>query len=87
MSEWPLRSSSLRARTAVAVADPVLRGNVAGAVERFTANKRLLTASTNSPRMSSVTGSDWMFRENPTSPLAELASWNAKIFFVLESKA
>ena len=49
MSEWPLRSGSLRARTAVAVADPVLRGNVAGAVERFTAHKADALAAVHDP--------------------------------------
>ena len=33
--EWPLWSSTLRARTAAAVGDPVLRRNVANAVDRF----------------------------------------------------
>ena len=35
MAEWPLRSTGLRRRTATAVADPVLRGNVGRAVDRF----------------------------------------------------
>ena len=34
-SDWPLASTTLRERTAVAVADPVLRRNVANAVDRF----------------------------------------------------
>lgn len=33
--EWPLRSSTLRERTSTAVADPVLRANVAAATDRF----------------------------------------------------
>ena len=35
MADWPLRTTTLRRRTATAVADPVLRGNVANAVDRF----------------------------------------------------
>ena len=35
MADWPLATSTLRRRTATAVADPVLRGNVANAVDRF----------------------------------------------------
>jgi L-lactate dehydrogenase complex protein LldF len=35
MSEWPLWSTTLRSRTAAAVGDPVLRRNVAAAVDRF----------------------------------------------------
>jgi L-lactate dehydrogenase complex protein LldF len=34
-SEWPLGSSTLRERMEVAVADPVLRGNIARAADRF----------------------------------------------------
>jgi len=34
-AEWPLASTHLRDRTATAVADPVLRGNVAAATDRF----------------------------------------------------
>ena len=39
MAEWPLRHESLRSRTSVAVADPVLRRNVANAVDRFRTSK------------------------------------------------
>lgn len=35
VADWPLATSTLRRRTATAVADPVLRGNVANAVDRF----------------------------------------------------
>ena len=35
MADWPLASTTLRRRTTAAVADPVLRGNVANAVDRF----------------------------------------------------
>ena len=49
VADWPLRSSSLRERTAVAVADPVLRGNVAGAVDRFTAHKADALAAVHDP--------------------------------------
>lgn len=35
MAEWPLRSTSLRGRTATAVADPVLRSNISAATDRF----------------------------------------------------
>ena len=35
MADWPLTRDPLRRRTAAAVADPVLRGNVANAVDRF----------------------------------------------------
>lgn len=34
-ADWPLRTSSLRERTTTAVADPVLRRNVAAATDRF----------------------------------------------------
>lgn len=34
-NEWPLRTTSLRERTATAVADPVLRSNVGAATDRF----------------------------------------------------
>jgi L-lactate dehydrogenase complex protein LldF len=49
MGEWPLRTSSLRERTAVAVADPVLRRNVAGAVDRFTAHRADALAGVHDP--------------------------------------
>jgi L-lactate dehydrogenase complex protein LldF len=49
MGEWPLRERSLRERTAVAVADPVLRGNVAGAVDRFTGHKAAAFADVHDP--------------------------------------
>lgn len=39
MAEWPLRTSSLRDRTAVAVADPVLRANIGAATDRFGAKR------------------------------------------------
>lgn len=35
MADWPLASTTLRRRTTAAVADPVLRENVANAVDRF----------------------------------------------------
>jgi len=38
-SEWPLRRSTLRDRTATAVADPVLRANVGAATDRFRAKR------------------------------------------------
>jgi L-lactate dehydrogenase complex protein LldF len=34
-NDWPLRTSTLRDRTATAVADPVLRANVGAATDRF----------------------------------------------------
>ncbi|HEX4903338.1 MAG TPA: LutB/LldF family L-lactate oxidation iron-sulfur protein, partial [Acidimicrobiales bacterium] len=37
--EWPLRTSTLRERTATAVADPVLRANVGAATDRFRAKR------------------------------------------------
>ncbi|MFP5322928.1 MAG: LutB/LldF family L-lactate oxidation iron-sulfur protein [Acidimicrobiia bacterium] len=37
--EWPLRSSTLRERTATAVADPVLRANLHAATDRFRAKR------------------------------------------------
>ncbi len=37
--DWPLRSTDLRERTATAVADPVLRANVASATDRFRAKR------------------------------------------------
>ena len=40
MAEWTLRDQPLRERTAVAVADPVLRRNVAGAVDRFRSHRQ-----------------------------------------------
>lgn len=46
---WPLASSTLRQRTAVAVADPVLRRNVGNAVERFRAGKADAYASIHDP--------------------------------------
>lgn len=49
MGEWPLRTSSLRDRTAVAVADPVLRRNVAGAVDRFAAHRAEALAGVHDP--------------------------------------
>lgn len=35
MTDWPLRSTTLRRRTTTAVDDPILRRNVANAVDRF----------------------------------------------------
>lgn len=49
MAEWPLRSSSLRERTAVAVADPVRRGNVVAAVDRFRSARRDALADVHDP--------------------------------------
>jgi len=39
VSDWPLRTTTLRERTATAVADPVLRGNVRTATDRFRAKR------------------------------------------------
>jgi L-lactate utilization protein LutB len=49
MGDWPLRETSLRERTAVAVADPVLRRNVAGAVDRFRTHKADAFAGVHDP--------------------------------------
>ena len=38
-ADWPLRSSDLRSRTATAVADPVLRGNIRNATDRFRSHR------------------------------------------------
>lgn len=48
-NEWPLRSSTLRERTATAVADPVLRANVGAATDRFRTKRTSALARVHDP--------------------------------------
>lgn len=48
-AEWPLRGSTLRERTATAVADPVLRANVGAATDRFRAKRASAMARVHDP--------------------------------------
>lgn len=48
-AEWPLRSSTLRERTATAVADPVLRANVGEATDRFRTKRAKALAHLHDP--------------------------------------
>ncbi|MDZ7675535.1 MAG: LutB/LldF family L-lactate oxidation iron-sulfur protein [Acidimicrobiales bacterium] len=49
MGEWPVWSTSLRDRTATAVADPVLRSNIGAATDRFGTKRTSALAAVHDP--------------------------------------